>query len=226
MGLYPGMRCWEFLDFFAAAYGIPRWRRVNLISDLLALMDLEEKRNELVDGLSRGMKQRLGLARTLVHDPPALILDEPASGLDPRARLEVKEVLRELTAMGKTILISSHILSELADMCTSVGIIEKGVLLSRGTIEEVLSTVRRHRVYELRIAAGADQAHQILTQHQQVFDLQTGSGQFRFSFRGTDEDISDLVVLLIGAEVRLIELREEPVDLEEAFFKLTKGEVA
>src|SRR5437870_3297423 len=124
-GVYDGMRVWEFLDFFAVAYQVPRSRRRQVIGDVLELLDLTHKRDSYVNGLSRGMKQRLCLAKTLVHDPPVLILDEPASGLDPRARLEMKALLKELQAMGKTILISSHILSELADTCTSVGIIER-----------------------------------------------------------------------------------------------------
>jgi ABC-2 type transport system ATP-binding protein len=225
-GYYPGMRVWEFLDFFAAAYGIRQWRRQALIDDLLQLVDLDDKRFEPVDGLSRGMKQRLGLVKALVHDPPLLILDEPASGLDPRARVEVKEFLRELTAMGKTILISSHILSELADICTSVGIIERGTLLAQGAIDEVLASVRDHRIYSLRIAKGADTAHDLLRNNDQVFDLETGSNQFRFSFKGSQEETAALLSALVALEVQVVELREEPIDLEEAFFKLTKGEVA
>ena len=125
-GVYDGMKVWEFLDFFAVAYQIPRGRRKQVIGDVLELLDLTHKRDDFVNGLSRGMKQRLCLAKTLVHDPPVLILDEPASGLDPRARIEVKALLKELRRMGKTILISSHILTELADCCTSIGIIERG----------------------------------------------------------------------------------------------------
>ena len=122
-GVYDGMKVWEFLDFFAVAYQIPRSRRKQVSGDVLELLDLTHKRDDFVNGLSRGMKQRLCLAKTLVHDPPVLILDEPSSGLDPRARLEVKALLKELRRMGKTILISSHILTELADCCTSIGII-------------------------------------------------------------------------------------------------------
>lgn len=224
MGFYPGMRVWEFLDFFAASYGIERWRRENLIADLLQLVDLEEKRNQPVETLSRGMKQRLALAKTLVHDPPVLILDEPASGLDPRARLEVQEFLRELVSMGKTILISSHILSELADLCTSIAFIERGRLLAHGTIDEVLAEVRTHRVYELRLVEGADLAHDMLREDQKVFDLETGSNRFRFSFSGTQTEISELLEAMVTNGVRICELREEMIDLEEAYFKLTKKE--
>ena len=149
-GVYDGMKVWEFLDFFAVAYQIPKVRRRGVISDVLELLDLTHKRDDYVNGLSRGMKQRLCLAKTLVHDPPVLILDEPASGLDPRARLEVKALLKELRRMGKTILISSHILTELADCCTSIGIIERGQLLMHGSIDEVYRRIRRNRQVEIR----------------------------------------------------------------------------
>src|SRR5690606_6327280 len=141
-GVYDGMRVWEFLDFFAVAYRIGRSERKRIIANVLELLDLMHKRDDFVNGLSRGMKQRLCLAKTLVHDPPVLILDEPASGLDPRARLEMKALLKELRRMGKTILISSHILSELADCCTSIGIIERGVLLMHGPINDVYRRIR------------------------------------------------------------------------------------
>src|SRR6478735_8363543 len=149
-GVYDGMKVWEFLDFFAVAYQIPRSRRKQVIEDVLELLDLSHKRDDFVNGLSRGMKQRLCLAKTLVHDPPVLILDEPSSGLDPRARLEVKALLRELRRMGKTILISSHILTELADCCTSIGIIERGQLLMHGPIEDVYKRIRGNRMIEIK----------------------------------------------------------------------------
>src|SRR6201991_121966 len=149
-GVYDGMKVWEFLDFFAVAYQVPRARRKAVLSDVLELLDLTHKRDDFVNGLSRGMKQRLCLAKTLVHDPPVLILDEPSSGLDPRARLEVKALLKELRTMGKTILISSHILSELADCCTSIGIIERGQLLLHGPIQEVFRRIQRNRLIEIR----------------------------------------------------------------------------
>src|SRR6201989_1801726 len=150
-GVYDGMKVWEFLDFFAVAYQIPRSRRKAVIGDVLELLDLTHKRDDFVNGLSRGMKQRLCLAKTLVHDPPVLILDEPASGLDPRARLEMKALLNELRGMGKTILVSSHILSELADFCTSIGIIERGKLLAAGSIQDITRQLRSHRVLKVRV---------------------------------------------------------------------------
>ena len=154
-GVYDGMKVWEFLDFFAVAYQIPRGRAAKqVIGDVLELLDLTHKRDDFVNGLSRGMKQRLCLAKTLVHDPPVLILDEPSSGLDPRARLEVKALLKELRRMGKTILISSHILTELADCCTSIGIIERGQLLMHGPIDEVYRRIRGNRMIEIKFVDG------------------------------------------------------------------------
>src|SRR6188508_50028 len=155
-GVYDGMKVWEFLDFFAVAYRLPYGRRKQVINDVLELLDLGHKRDDFVNGLSRGMKQRLCLAKTLVHDPPVLILDEPSSGLDPRARLEFKALLKELRRMGKTILISSHILSELADCCTSIGIIERGQLLMHGPIEDVYRQIRGNRTVEVRFVDSMD----------------------------------------------------------------------
>ena len=150
-GVYDGMKVWEFLDFFAVAYEIPRLQRRRIIGEVLQLLDLTHKRDDYVNGLSKGMKQRLCLAKTLVHNPPVLILDEPSSGLDPRARLEMKYLLSELSRMGKTILVSSHILSELADFCTSIGVIERGKLLAAGSIQDIQKQLRTHRVLKIRL---------------------------------------------------------------------------
>jgi ABC-2 type transport system ATP-binding protein len=152
-GVYDNMKVWEYVDFFAATYGIPRARRLGLIGDLLALVDLDEKRDSYVDALSRGMKQRLCLARTLVHDPQLLILDEPASGLDPRARVELRALLRQLGALGKTVIVSSHILTEMADICDHVGIIERGRLLAAGPIADLLRQVQTSRTVLVRLLA-------------------------------------------------------------------------
>jgi ABC-2 type transport system ATP-binding protein len=161
-GVYDNMQCWEYLDFFAASYEIPADRRKRLINELLEIVDLGHKHNENVMGLSRGMKQRLSLARAMVHDPKLLILDEPASGLDPRARIELRELLKELRSMGKTIMISSHILAELAEMCTHIGIIEAGKLLASGKVDEILHSLQPHRTIEIHVLDGAEQALQTL----------------------------------------------------------------
>ena len=150
-GVYDNMKVWEYLDFFAATYGIQRGRRLGLIDDLLALVDLGEKRDGYVEALSRGMKQRLCLARALVHDPQLLLLDEPASGLDPRARIELRALLRQLGALGKTVIVSSHILTELADMCDEVGIIERGRLLAAGPVSDLLRQLHTNRSVMVRL---------------------------------------------------------------------------
>src|SRR5438132_6468007 len=170
-GVYDGMKVWEFLDFFAVAYAIPRSHRRKIIGQVLELLDLTHKRDDYVNGLSKGMKQRLCLAKTLVHDPPVLILDEPASGLDPRARLEVKALLKELRTMGKTILISSHILTELADCCTSIGIIERGELLMHGPIDEVYRRIKGNRLIEIKFMDRMDVALSLVRRMPETRDV-------------------------------------------------------
>ncbi len=176
-GVYDGMKVWEFLDFFAAAYQIPQARRRTILNDVMELLDIGGKRDEQVSSLSRGMTQRLCLAKTLVHDPPVLILDEPTSGLDPRARLEIKALLRELRNMGKTILIASHILTELADCCTSIGILERGKLLLHGPMDDVYRRIQSNRRVEIRFVADQERNSQergiaILRRQQGLVDLQ------------------------------------------------------
>lgn len=161
-GVYENMKVWEYLDFFGRSYGIPAQRRIGMIDELLALVDLGHKRDAFVMGLSRGMSQRLSLARTMIHDPRLLILDEPASGLDPRARIELRELLKELRALGKTIMISSHILTELAEMCTHIAIIEHGKLLASGDVQEILRSLQPHRTLELRVLEGIEAAETLL----------------------------------------------------------------
>lgn len=161
-GVYDNMKSWEYLDFFGRAYGIDAQRRASAIGELLELVDLSHKRDDFVMNLSRGMKQRLSLARTMIHDPTLLILDEPASGLDPRARIELRELLKELRKLGKTIMISSHILTELAEMCTHIAIIEHGRLLAAGDVQTILRSLQPHRTLELRILGSDTQAEQIL----------------------------------------------------------------
>lgn len=171
-GVYDNMKVWEYLDFFAAAYHVPQPKRPGLIDDLLALVDLTVKKDSFVEELSRGMKQRLCLARTLVHEPDLLILDEPASGLDPRARIELRELLKELRSLGKTILISSHILSELAEMCTHVAIIERGHLLVSGRVEEILQAMQPARDVYIRVMGRAAQAAALLNTFPGVLSVQ------------------------------------------------------
>ncbi len=222
-GVYDGMKVWEFLDFFAVAYQIPRSRRKQVITDVLELLDLTHKRDDFVNGLSRGMKQRLCLAKTLVHDPPVLILDEPSSGLDPRARLEFKALMKELRRMGKTILISSHILSELADCCTSIGIIERGQLLMHGPIEEVYSRIRRNRLIEIKFVDSMDVGLSIIRSMPETRDVQVQDHRATVELEGDNAKVAELLDTLMRQGVRLRSFNDKDPTLEDVFMLVTKG---
>ena len=222
-GVYDGMKVWEFLDFFAVAYEIPRGQRKAIIGDVLELLDLTHKRDDYVNGLSRGMKQRLCLAKTLVHDPPVLILDEPASGLDPRARLEVKALLKELRKMGKTILISSHILTELADVCTSIGIIERGKLLLSGPIDKVYRKIQQNRHLEIRFAKDPTEGLSLLRSDPHVRNLQEDARSARVEYAGDDAAVQRLMKQLMAADVGLVSFADKEPTLEDVFMLVTKG---
>ncbi len=223
-GVYDGMKVWEFLDFFAVAYEIPVKHRRKIIDEVLELLDLAHKREDYVNGLSKGMKQRLCLAKTLVHDPPVLILDEPASGLDPRARLEMKALLNELRGMGKTILVSSHILSELADFCTSIGVIERGKLLAAGTIQEIQRQLRSHRVLKVKVGdASTARARAVLEDDPGIRSVDAFDHTLTAEFEGQDEDMGRLLVRLIDSGVAVQSFAEETISLEEVFMLITKG---
>jgi ABC-2 type transport system ATP-binding protein len=225
-GVYDGMKVWEFLDFFAVAYKIGRTQRKQVITDVLELLDLTHKRDDYVNGLSRGMKQRLCLAKTLVHDPPVLILDEPTSGLDPRARIEVKALLKELRKMGKTILISSHILSELADCCTSIGIVERGQLLMHGPIDSVYRQIRRNRIVEVRFVDGMDAGISILRSSPYLRGLDIEGLKATAELETDDEGLAQLLDELIKQGVRLKSFNDKDPTLEDVFMLVTKGLVA
>jgi len=222
-GVYDGMKVWEFLDFFAVAYQIPRAKRKQVIGDVLELLDLTHKRGDFVNGLSRGMKQRLCLAKTLVHDPPVLILDEPPSGLDPRARLEVKALLKELRRMGKTILISSHILSELADCCTSIGIVERGQLLMHGPIDEVYRRIRGNRVMQIKVLEKMDVALSMVRSIPEARDLDVVEQRITVELALDDAQISQLLERMLAAGVKLTSFGEKEPTLEDVFMMVTKG---
>ena len=225
-GLYDGMKVWEFLDFFAVAYQLPRARRKQVIRDVLELLDLTGKQSAFVNGLSRGMKQRLCLAKTLVHDPPVLILDEPASGLDPRARIEVKALLKELRRMGKTILISSHILSELADCCTSIGIIERGKLLMQGPIDEVYRRIHRNRIVVIKFLEKADLGLSIIRSLPETRDVQVDNSSVTVELAADDQQVASLLERLVAEGVRMHSFAEKEPTLEDVFMLVTKGAVA
>lgn len=231
-GVYEEMKVWEYLDFFAACYDIPRTTREGMVVDLLALVDLSHKKEVFVDSLSRGMKQRLCLARTLAHDPQVLILDEPASGLDPRARIEMRELLRELKNMGKTIFFSSHILSEVADICTSIAILEAGELVAYGDMDEMKKQLRPHRVVQVRVLDRLDALQEALIRDDHVIGLVTAvdgellPGTLRFDFTGNDQALSQLLTDLIQAGIPIVSFNEEGSDLEDLFLHVTRGIVS
>ncbi len=222
-GVYDGMKVWEFLDFFAVAYKIGKGKRKQVINDVLELLDLGHKRDDYVNGLSRGMKQRLCMAKTLVHDPPVLILDEPTSGLDPRARIEVKALFKELKRMGKTILISSHILSELADCCTSIGIIERGQLLMNGPIEEVYRRIRGNRTVEVRFMNGMDVGLSVIRSSPHVRNVAVDVNSCIVELEANDEQVNDLLNQLIFNKCGVRSFSEKDPSLEDVFMMVTKG---
>ena len=225
-GVYDGMKVWEFLDFFAVAYKIGRTQRKQVIRDVLELLDLTYKRDDYVNGLSRGMKQRLCLAKTLVHDPPVLILDEPASGLDPRARVEVKALLKELRRMGKTILISSHILTELADCCTSIGIIERGQLLMHGPIDDVYRRIQGTPTVVCQMGSNFDKGLSIIRSNPDVRDVQVEGQKVTIEFASPESETGNLLKTLVNQEVEVSNFGIREPNLEDVFMMVTKGLVS
>jgi ABC-2 type transport system ATP-binding protein len=224
-GVYDDMKVWEYMDFFASAHHVERWKRKKIIDDILELTDLIGKRDEYVEALSRGMKQRLCLAKTLVHDPQVLLLDEPASGLDPRARIEFRELLKELQRMNKTILISSHILTELSDFCNTIGIIEQGVLLCSGEVKEIIDRLQGARVVEVKVRDDAAHAEEVLVQHPSVTRVHRDGNQLTIEVPLDVEDTSFVTELLVQNGVKVVGVQESAADLEDVFMKITKGAV-
>jgi len=222
-GVYDDMRVIEYLEFFAAAYRIDGPERRKVAERSLELVDLAFKRDELVTSLSRGMTQRLGLARVLLHDPHVLLLDEPASGLDPRARIEMRGLLKRLQGLGKTILVSSHILPELADICNRVGIIEYGRLLACGDVQDLLAKVRGRPVIRLRTAGPPEEAARLLETAAEAAGVAVRDGEVVVTLAEGVTDPSPLAARLVAAGQRLVSMREQEVNLETAFLELTKG---
>ena len=239
-GVYNEMKVWEYLDFFASCYDLPARRRGALIDDLLELVDLSHRREDYVDSLSRGMKQRLCLARTLTHDPAVLLLDEPASGLDPRARIEIRALLRELQAMGKTIFFSSHILLEVAEVCTRVGIVEAGRLIAHGTVQEIQAAGQKRRdarQVQIAITDRAAQAMALLQTMPAVQEVSlAGDGsaahkpgrvvELIVHFSGDDRTQTSILTRLIQEGVPVVGFQESKVELEDVFMQVTRGIVS
>ena len=225
MGVYDDLKVFEYLEFFAAAFGIERKKRKSIVEGVLELTDLQSKRSVTVDSLSRGMQQRLGLARVLIHDPKVLILDEPASGLDPRARIEIRELLRELKRMGKTIMISSHILSELEEICDHIGIIEHGRLVFSGTLEEILSRLGIQSKVRVRVANNQNKAVELLTALPQIRQVQVFGDYIAVTFREGQDGDGIIARTLVNADLDIVSIQPERLKLDDAFLQLTKGVV-
>ncbi|HIA19759.1 MAG: ABC transporter ATP-binding protein [Pirellulaceae bacterium] len=222
-GVYDDMKVIEYLEFFAAAYRIKGPARRQRCEEMLEIVDLDFKRDAFANTLSRGQTQRLGLARVLLHDPQVLLLDEPLSGLDPRARIEMRNLMRRLGEMGKTIIVSSHILPELADICNKIGIIDRGVMTVNSAVEDVMQQVRQRVVLQIRVTGDPSAAAKLLEQHADVDTIEDNAGQLTVMLIPEATDYSELSAILVDAGHRLTLFREEEVNLESAFMALTKG---
>ncbi|NQT01943.1 MAG: ABC transporter ATP-binding protein [Planctomycetes bacterium] len=223
MGVYDDLKVFEYLEFFAAAFGIERRKRKSIVEGVLELTDLQSKQSTAVDSLSRGMQQRLGLARVLIHDPKVLILDEPASGLDPRARIEIRELLRELKRMGKTIMISSHILSELEEICDHVGIIEHGRMVFSGTLEEILPRLGMQSKVRVKVADSQDKAVELLTALPQISQVRISGDYIAVTIHEGQNGDGIIARTLVNADLDIISIQPEKLKLDDAFLQLTKG---
>jgi ABC-2 type transport system ATP-binding protein len=225
-GVYEDLLVWEYLDYFASLYRVAPENRNRAISDVLELTDLTVKRNAQVMSLSRGMKQRLCLAKTLIHDPEVLLLDEPASGLDPHARIEIRELIRELCRMGKTVIVSSHILTELADFCTSIGIIEAGRLLAAGRITDITAQLTGNVMLEIDVKGDPVIAIDVLAERGDINRTTCDGRTIRAEFSGQAEDVDEVLEYLIGRGIRVLSFTRTQADLEDIFLKITRGVVA
>ncbi len=220
-GVYEQMSVWEYLDFFSAAYRIPRKQRRMRIDEVLELTEATYMIDYQMGSLSHGMNKRVALARTLLHDPLVLIMDEPANGLDPHGRIEMRKMIQRLRDLGKTILLSSHILPELSSVCDIVGIIEKGHLLTQGSVKEITASLRKQMVLSVMIQSDISSAAQVCRNIPNVKQVTAAGNEIRIVFAGTRSEISELNRILVANDVRVIGLREEEDDLEEAYLKVT-----
>jgi len=225
-GVYEDLLAWEYLDYFAALYHLNPTQRKRAIDDVLELTDLTIKRNAQVMSLSRGMKQRLCLAKTLLHDPAVLLLDEPASGLDPHARIEIRELIRELCRMGKTVLVSSHILTELADFCTSIGIIEAGRVLAAGRIDEITEKLAGNVMIEITVKGDTAITLDVLAERPEVKRATCDGRTIHAEYAGQADEIDELLEYLINRGVRVLSFARTEANLEDIFLKVTRGVVA
>jgi ABC-2 type transport system ATP-binding protein len=224
-GVYDQLTLGEYLDFYAACYRQPKSRRRRIVDDLLALVGMTERKNQQVDTLSRGLKQRACLARALVHDPAVLLLDEPASGLDPRARVEMREILKELQGMGKTIIISSHILPELTDLCSMVGIIDRGRMRATGSVKDVIARLSAGRRLRISVIGEKEAALDVLKRLAAIRELQSVNGMVEAQYDGNDQTAADILAALTAAGIKVSSFSSVDGGLEDAFLKATSEDV-
>jgi len=223
-GVYKDMEVTEYLDFFGACYKIPSSQREKTVNDVLELVGLSEKKGALIGALSRGMQQRLGLARVLIHDPAVLLLDEPASGLDPRARIEMMAILQELQKMGKTIIISSHILSELETLCNRVAIIEKGKLIYSGPVQGVRDQMAVGRIFLVKVLGDEARAVELLKARPEVNQVEQVEGRIKVTLNDHETDPGCVAETVVHGGLKLVGLEEYELGLEEVFMRVTRGE--
>jgi ABC-2 type transport system ATP-binding protein len=224
-GVYDQLTVGEYLDFYASCYRQPKARRTKIVADLLALVGMSDRRNQAVDSLSRGLKQRVCLARALVHDPVVLLLDEPASGLDPRARVEMREILKELQRMGKTIVISSHILPELTELCTTIGIIDHGRMRATGSVRDVIARMSTGRRLRITVLGESDAAAATLTPLPSIRKVEVINGGLEAEYEGDDSTAADILLALTTAGIRVSNFSQLDGGLEDAFMKATSEDV-
>jgi len=222
-GVYMNTTVAEYLDFFARAHDLRGAARRKAVNGVIDFMGIDDLRDRQVEGLSKGLKQRVALGRAIIHDPQVLILDEPAANLDPRARIEFRTLIRELAHDGKTILLSSHILTELTEMCDTVAVIEKGRILATGTVAEILTRLRRKRMLAVRIADGADRLERFLLEQPGVVNVHDVNGRLHFELDGGDDEQVALVARLVAAGFPLLEFAAHRAGLEDLFIELTEG---
>ena len=224
-GMYANTTVIEYLDFFARAYGLRGDARRRAVENIIEFMGIGELKECLIESLSKGLKQRVALGRAIIHDPAVLILDEPAANLDPRARIEFRTLIRELAADGKTILLSSHILTELSEMCDIVAVIEHGRILAIGTVQEILEGLRRRRILSVRLSGSHDGVERFLLEQPGVLNVHEAGGRLQFEFDGGDGDQVSLVSRLVAAGFPVLEFSAHEADLEDLFIEITGGRV-
>jgi ABC-2 type transport system ATP-binding protein len=224
-GVYTNTTVEEYLDFFARAHDLRGADRRNAVENIIEFMGIGDLRDRHVESLSKGLKQRVALGRAIVHDPQMLILDEPAANLDPRARIEFRTLIRELAADGKTILLSSHILTELSEMCDIVAVIERGRILATGTVQEILAGVRQRRMLSVRLAAASDGLEKFLLEQPGVLNVHEAGGRVHFELEGDDAAQVALVGALVSAGFPVLEFTVHSADLEDLFIEITEGRV-